>query len=174
VTPISRARVRVHRVQVAAEIAELPSPWDVDDLDQHLMAIGLVEEMVQGGVDPHPAPVLVHAAAAHLLSSSGRQHRYPALDSPRLAALRDLEARNLVHSVIAESGETGRESANEDWWALTDECWDLLGPIKVPAVYVATSRLLEWELQSPHGTPLGPALTTPPTHLDSTLSFCAK
>jgi hypothetical protein len=49
-----------------------------------------------------------------------------------LAALRDLEARNLVHSVIAESAQTGRESANEDCLALTDECWDLVVLIESP------------------------------------------
>jgi hypothetical protein len=49
-----------------------------------------------------------------------------------VVALRDLEARNLVRSRRAESGEAGRESALEDWWALTDNAWDLLGLIKSP------------------------------------------
>ena len=44
-----------------------------------------------------------------------------------LATLRDLERRGLIHNTKEESGETGRESAAEDWWALTDEGWDLLG-----------------------------------------------
>jgi hypothetical protein len=47
-------------------------------------------------------------------------------------ALRDLEARNLVRTRRAESGEAGRESAMEDWWALTPDGWDLLGLIKSP------------------------------------------
>jgi hypothetical protein len=47
-------------------------------------------------------------------------------------ALRDLEARNLVRSRRAESGEAGRECALEDWWALTGNAWDLLGLIKSP------------------------------------------
>ena len=42
------------------------------------------------------------------------------------------DERDVVLGDFAESGETGRESAMEDWWALTDECWDLLGLIKSP------------------------------------------
>jgi hypothetical protein len=49
-----------------------------------------------------------------------------------VVALRDLEARNLVRSRRAASGEAGRESALEDWWALTDNGWDLLGLTKSP------------------------------------------
>ncbi len=48
------------------------------------------------------------------------------------AALRDLEQRNIVHSTREQSGEPGRESAMDQWWALTDEGWDLLGLIKSP------------------------------------------
>jgi hypothetical protein len=48
------------------------------------------------------------------------------------AALRDLEQRNIVHSTWEESGEPGHESAMAQWWAITDEGWDLLGLIKSP------------------------------------------
>jgi hypothetical protein len=43
-------------------------------------------------------------------------------------ALRDLETHSLVRCAWNEPAETGREQ----WWALTDECWDLLGLIKSP------------------------------------------
>jgi hypothetical protein len=51
------------------------------------------------------------------------------------AALRDLEQRGIVYSKVEQSGETGRERAPENWWALTDEGWDLLGLIKSPGYW---------------------------------------
>jgi hypothetical protein len=51
------------------------------------------------------------------------------------AALRDLERRGIVDSKVEESGETGREYAPDNWWALTDEGWDVLGLIKSPGYW---------------------------------------
>jgi hypothetical protein len=48
------------------------------------------------------------------------------------AALRDLGARGLVDGRRGESGETGREPETAEWWAMTDECWELLGLIRSP------------------------------------------
>jgi hypothetical protein len=74
-----------------------------------VIAIGLVEEIVQGGIDPHPAPVLVLAAAAHLLSPSGRQHRYPALDGPRLVFGMDLVEHTVADQLLGRIPEHLRE-----------------------------------------------------------------
>ncbi|MCW3019743.1 MAG: hypothetical protein JWN10_2051 [Solirubrobacterales bacterium] len=49
------------------------------------------------------------------------------------ASLQCLQARGLVWSEMAQSGETGRETELVRWWALSDEAWDLLGFIKSPA-----------------------------------------
>jgi hypothetical protein len=48
------------------------------------------------------------------------------------AALQQLEQRKLVDRRMAASGEPGRETESEPWWAITDEGWDLLGFIKSP------------------------------------------
>jgi hypothetical protein len=48
------------------------------------------------------------------------------------AVLADLERQALVYSVLEEGGEPGKESELDRWWALTDECWDILGMIKSP------------------------------------------
>jgi hypothetical protein len=48
------------------------------------------------------------------------------------SALADLEAKGLVFSVPSQAFEPGTESRLERWWAVTDECWDLLGLIKSP------------------------------------------
>jgi hypothetical protein len=49
------------------------------------------------------------------------------------AAFRDLEQRNLVTRTREASGNPAAEPTDpEDWWALTNEAWDLLGLIKRP------------------------------------------
>jgi hypothetical protein len=49
------------------------------------------------------------------------------------AALNDLQRRNLVYSTWEQSGAPEAGPAEMDnWWALTDEGWDLLGLIKSP------------------------------------------
>jgi hypothetical protein len=55
-------------------------------------------------------------------------------DRVRVKAVLDgLEEKKLVTSVLAASGESGRESEPDRWWAVTDEGWDLLGMIKPPS-----------------------------------------
>jgi len=49
-----------------------------------------------------------------------------------ISVLRGLEAQGVVYSTVEASGEQGRESEPDRWWALTDEGWDLLGLIKSP------------------------------------------
>lgn len=49
-----------------------------------------------------------------------------------ISVLRGLEARGAVYSTVETSGEEGRASEPDRWWALTDEGWDLLGLIKSP------------------------------------------
>jgi hypothetical protein len=51
------------------------------------------------------------------------------------AVLEDLQDQKLVRSTLEESGETGRESELNRWWAITDEGWDLLGFIKSPGYW---------------------------------------
>jgi hypothetical protein len=52
-------------------------------------------------------------------------------DRPQIeAALEQLEQQGLVDKRMAASGEPGRETDTEPWWAITDEGWDLLGFIK--------------------------------------------
>jgi hypothetical protein len=46
--------------------------------------------------------------------------------------LADLEGQALVYSVLEEGGEPGKESELDRWWAITGECWDILGMIKSP------------------------------------------
>jgi hypothetical protein len=46
--------------------------------------------------------------------------------------LEALERQGLVYSTLEQSGEPGRESEPCRWWAMTGECWDLLGLIKSP------------------------------------------
>lgn len=50
-------------------------------------------------------------------------------------ALTRLEDDGLVHSTVASSGEPGRAEEPDRWWAITDECWDLLGLIKSPGYW---------------------------------------
>jgi len=52
-----------------------------------------------------------------------------------ISVLRRLEARGVVRSTVEESGELGRESDPDRWWAVTDEGWDLLGLIKSPTYW---------------------------------------
>jgi hypothetical protein len=48
------------------------------------------------------------------------------------AAMVDLEQRGIVYRSWEESGETGDAERMCNWWALTDEAWDLLGLVKSP------------------------------------------
>jgi hypothetical protein len=48
------------------------------------------------------------------------------------AVLKDLREQGIVHSALAAGGESGRESETDQWWAVTDAGWDLLGLIKSP------------------------------------------
>lgn len=48
------------------------------------------------------------------------------------AVLEDLQEQGLIYSTLEESGERGRESEPDRWWAICDETWDLLGFIKSP------------------------------------------
>ena len=63
---------------------------DVDDLDQHVVAVWLVEVVVDRAVHPHPRAVLAAAANAELLHAPGGEHREPALDRARLVVGVDL------------------------------------------------------------------------------------
>jgi hypothetical protein len=51
------------------------------------------------------------------------------------AVLSELEKRSLVYSVLGTGGEPGRASELDRWWAVTDECWDILGMIKSPTYW---------------------------------------
>jgi hypothetical protein len=48
------------------------------------------------------------------------------------AVLEDLQQQGLVYSTREASGEPGRESEPDRWWAITHQAWDLLGFIKSP------------------------------------------
>jgi hypothetical protein len=47
-------------------------------------------------------------------------------------ALKDLERRSLVYSTWEPALGPEGEPEMDNWWALTDEAWDLLGLIKSP------------------------------------------
>lgn len=46
------------------------------------------------------------------------------------AAMDDLERRGLVRGRVEASGAPGRAQEPDTWWDLTDEAWDMLGPIR--------------------------------------------
>ncbi len=71
---------------------------DVDDLDEHVVAVGVVEEVVQGRVDPHPASVLAPAPQPRLLVAAGCHDREPALHGASLVIGVDL----VEHRVAAQ------------------------------------------------------------------------
>jgi hypothetical protein len=48
------------------------------------------------------------------------------------SVLEGLDRQGLVYSTLEQSGEPCRESKLDRWWAITDECWDMLGLIKSP------------------------------------------
>ena len=82
---------------------------DVDDFDEHVVAPGFVEEVLEGRVDPHPAAVLAPAAQARLLGAPRGEDREPALDRAALVVGVDLVEHGLAVHVLEGVAEHFRE-----------------------------------------------------------------
>jgi hypothetical protein len=115
-TPVLDARGEVVRTPICTRLNEI----DWDGVRREVPLSALQQRALIALLDDHE-PTWIVAAEVDLADRETVE-----------VAVRDLEARQLVRSIQAESGETGRESELEDWWALTDEGWDLLGLIKSP------------------------------------------
>ena len=73
---------------------------DIDDLDQHVVVVGVVEQVAQGRVHPHPRAVLAAATQARLLVEPSRQDGKPALDRPALVVGVDLVEHGVADELL--------------------------------------------------------------------------
>lgn len=116
-SPVTDSRGRLWR-------GSLSRSWDQIDWQAHadIAALSELEREVLGCLADAAEPTwLVLSALAEPIDRRAVER-----------VLEGLNRQGLVYSTLEQAGEPCGESKLDRWWAITDECWDMLGVIKSP------------------------------------------